>query len=145
MSAEIVLPRSAYPHQTISCSTWNRALFLRNPLPPMDYSPPHKTADADSINDESLLGHFINHARNDNLGRIAILWFDHAAKEQSAGCKRCLEFAKLASIAVNFPKSGVPATLPKELVLKKSIPRAHWREKKGFASFPLQKCPGPIV
>ena len=145
MSAEIVLPRSAYPHQTISCSTWNRALFLRNPLPPMDYSPPHKTADADSINDESLLGHFINHARNDNLGRIAILWFDHAAKEQSAESKRCLELAKLASIAVNFAKSGVPATLPKELVLKKSIPRAHWREKKGFASFPLQKCPGPIV
>ena len=108
--------------------TWDRRLFLDRPSDPMDYSPPSKIAEDDRITDASLLQHFINHARNDNLGRIAMLWMDHTSIERDAGCSACLTLAKLASIAVDFPKSGVPATIPKELILKRTVPRAHWRE-----------------
>jgi hypothetical protein len=53
--------------------TWDHRLFLSTSAP-MDYTPA-KTPDEHSvIDDESLLQHFINHARNDNLGRISMLW-----------------------------------------------------------------------
>jgi RNA-dependent RNA polymerase len=114
--------------------TWDERLFLRQTEPPMDYSPPASPEGSDGITDESLVSHFINHAKNDNLGRISMLWLDHAIKK-GAACDECLELAKLHSIAVDFPKSGVPAVLDKNLILKRSEPRAHWREKKGSDPF----------
>ena len=110
----------------------------------MDYSPPPKPSDSDSITDELLLDHFVNHARNDNLGRIAMLWMDHAVKEKNAGCDACLELAKLASIAVDFPKSSVPAEIPDKLILSRSTPRAHWRERKGSPSFHCDSIVGQL-
>ena len=43
--------------------TWDKRLFLTNTSDPMDYSPPKKPDHSNNINDESLLDHFINHAR----------------------------------------------------------------------------------
>ncbi|KAL7542670.1 hypothetical protein ACHAXR_011976, partial [Thalassiosira sp. AJA248-18] len=123
--------------------TWDRRLFLKNPSQPMDYTP-QKASEANSITDDSLLEHFINHARNDNLGRIAMLWMDHAVIEKSAGCSACLDLAKLASIAVDFPKSGTPAAIPKELILNTSTPRAHWRERRGSPSFHCESIVGQL-
>lgn len=110
----------------------------------MDYLPATKTTETCVINDESLLQHFINHARNDNLGRISMLWIDHATIKKDAGCPECLQLAKLASIAVDFPKSGVPAVLPHELVLNSNVPRAHWRELRGKPSFHCQSAVGKL-
>ena len=74
------------------------------------------------------------------MGRIAMLWMDHAVSS-SAGCSACLELAKLASVAVDFPKSGVPAVIPDELIIRSNVPRAHWRERKGSPSF---HCEGTV-
>mmetsp|Transcript_24703 Transcript_24703/g.51684 ORF Transcript_24703/g.51684 Transcript_24703/m.51684 type:complete len:1337 (+) Transcript_24703:117-4127(+) len=124
--------------------TWDDRLFLRNPSSPMDYAPPKKPSDSDSITDGSLVEHFINHARNDNLGRISMLWMDHAVMKKDAGCSECLELAKLASIAVDFPKSGVPASIRRELIISRSTPRAHWRERKGSPTFHCQSVVGQL-
>lgn len=83
---------------------------------------------ADALN-KALIQHFLNHQKSDNLGQIAMLWQDYAAL-YGADCDQCIRLAELHSIAVDFPKSGVPAVVPDEL---RRFPRsrAHWREKKG--------------
>ena len=124
--------------------TWDRRLFLNKTALPMDYSPPPAHATSDIVSDTSLVEHFINHARNDNLGRIAMLWTDHAVRENDAGCAQCLALSRLHSIAVDFPKSGVPAVIPKELSLPRTVPRAHWREKKGMPSFHCKSIVGQL-
>ncbi len=64
---------------------------------------------------QHLLEHFVDHARNQNLGIIANAWLAHA-NQSSPGCSQCLELAQLHSMSVDFPKTGVPATMPRELV-----------------------------
>ena len=81
----------------------------------------------DAFSDEQLVQYMIYHAKNDNLGWIATLWLDYACRS-GADCENCLELAGLHSIAVDFPKSGIPATVPKELIIPRSVSRAHWRE-----------------
>jgi hypothetical protein len=76
---------------------------------------------------QQLSDHFINFARNDNLGRLSNMWLDYAAKE-GADSENCLALAKLSSIAVDFPKSGVPAVVPASLRIPHGTPRPHWRE-----------------
>jgi len=60
-----------------------------------------------------------------------MMWLDYAAINESAACSQCLELANLHSIAVDYPKSGVPAVIPRELVMLSAVPRPHWRERKG--------------
>lgn len=93
-----------------------------------------------AVNDKQLLDHFINHAKNDNLGHIATMWLDYANKN-GADCEECLKLAALHSIAVDFPKSGKPAQIPRELYISRSAARAHWREKKGSPSY---DCKGAL-
>ena len=93
-----------------------------------------------AVNDEELLGHFINHAKNDNLGHIATMWLDYANKN-GADCEECLKLAALHSIAVDFPKSGKPAVIPRNLYISRTTARAHWREKKGSPSY---DCEGAL-
>ena len=90
------------------------------------------TTSGDALNDEQLLGHFISHVKNDNLGHIATMWLDYASKN-GADCEQCLKLAALHSIAVDFPKSGKAAVIPRELFISRTFARAHWREKKGSA------------
>ena len=84
--------------------------------------------------ENQIVNHFVNFAKNDNLGSLANMWLDYAAKS-GADCQQCLKIAKLSSIAVDFPKSGIPAQVPKELRLPRSTPRAHWRESKYYDSY----------
>ena len=102
--------------------------------------PGEKSKKIDGIDDNELISHFINHAINDNLGQIAMMWLDYAA-ENGAACEACLKLAGLHSIAVDFPKSGTPATIPRDLFISLDTPRAHWRERKGSPSY---HCAGPI-
>ena len=124
--------------------TWDRRLFLANTATPMDYSPIKKPDKISTISDDSLLEHFINHARNSNLGKISMLWIDHATIERNAGCVACLKLAKLASTSVDFPKSGIPAVIDQDLLLKPNIPRAHWRELTGKPSFKCESAVGQL-
>ena len=93
-----------------------------------------------STTDEELISHLLKHAKNDCLGQVSSLWLDYAAKE-GADCGPCLRLAELHSVAVDFPKSGKPAMVPKNLIIPRSVPRAHWREKKDSPSY---HCAGPI-
>lgn len=57
---------------------------------------------------------FLNYIRNDNLGVIANAHLVFAdLSEDGARCKECLQLAALHSKAVDFPKTGVPAEVPK--------------------------------
>ena len=91
----------------------------------------------------AMVEHVINHVKNDNLGRICSLWLDHAAMS-SAKCSACIELATLHSIAVDFPKSGIPAELPRDLCLRRDDPRPHWREVKSSPTFPCQSVVGKL-
>lgn len=52
--------------------------------------------------------------RNDNLGMIANAHLVRAdLSADGARCWECLQLAALHSKAVDFPKSGVPAEVPK--------------------------------
>jgi RNA-dependent RNA polymerase len=114
--------------------TWDERLFLpRGNHDPFDFSPPAKTSVMMPSNvyehDAALVNHFVNHMINDNVGTIAMLWLDYAS-QYGAGCDKCAQLAKLHSVAVDFPKSGVPATLPMDLMLPSDFVVGHWREVK---------------
>jgi hypothetical protein len=81
----------------------------------------------DDLND-AMVNHFIDYAKYDYLGVIGMLWQDHAGKH-GAGNWRCVELAKLHSIAVDFAKSGIAAEIPPELHIPRDTARAHWRQK----------------
>ena len=108
--------------------TWDSRLFIRLNHPPMGYVAPPEPPPSPTIDNDALISHFISHAKNANLGRISMLWLDHAALK-NAGCNECIRLAELHSIAVDYPKSGVPAVIPDDLALSRNIPRAHWRER----------------
>lgn len=63
--------------------------------------------------------YFVNYIVNDSLGIIANAHTVHADKAPAkAMSSPCIELAKLFSIAVDFPKTGVPAVIPHTLHVK---------------------------
>lgn len=63
--------------------------------------------------------YFVNYIVNDSLGIIANAHTVFADREPSKAMSQpCIELAKLFSIAVDFPKTGVPAVIPPELFVK---------------------------
>lgn len=63
--------------------------------------------------------YFTNYIVNESLGIIANAHVVFADKESlKAESEPCIELAKLFSIAVDFPKTGVPAQIPPELYVK---------------------------
>ena len=140
---------------------WDRRLFLkprrctydsntsvrdleRINHPPMNFTNNEKADEVQNVNDEHLIEHFLNHAKNETLGRISMLWLDHAAIEKNAGCAECLKLAGLHSIAVDFPKNGVPAEIPQDLKLGRKTPRPHWREIKRLDSYHCDSAVGQL-
>eukprot|EP00977_Amphora_coffeiformis_P010660 scaffold2510_cov169-Amphora_coffeaeformis.AAC.11 len=111
---------------------------------PLDYhlnekKPAREGCDVNSQNlTETLVDHFFEYARNENLGQIGMLWQDYAAKF-GANCRQCIELAKQHSIAVDYAKTGVAAEVPRYIALSRLHPRAHWREKNGAPSFEDKK------
>ena len=110
---------------------------------PMDFTHNKKADEVDKVNDDHLIEHFLNHAKNETLGKISMLWLDYAAIEKNAGCDECLQLAGLHSIAVDFPKNGVPAEIPNNLKLGQT-PRPHWREIKRLSSFECDSAVGQL-
>ncbi|PKI46845.1 hypothetical protein CRG98_032783 [Punica granatum] len=63
--------------------------------------------------------YFVNYILNDSLGIIANAHTVFADRSSAkARCPECIELAKLFSIAVDFPKTGVPAEIPPNLYAK---------------------------
>jgi RNA-dependent RNA polymerase len=121
--------------------TWDPRLFINDNSDPFDYDcsntvepSPEAFPSDDDERSIALMNHFINHAKSDNLGQISMMWQDYAASK-GAGCDECIELAALHSVAVDFPKTGVPAKIPRDLIIPRIKPRAHWREKKATQSY----------
>lgn len=93
--------------------TWDPQLFLPSGnSDPMDYTAPAPAPSVLGIEPRHLVEHFVNHAKNDNIGRISnaiIALGDVSAQHQKD--PKCIELAALASTAVDFAKSGIPADL----------------------------------
>ncbi|XP_010043968.2 probable RNA-dependent RNA polymerase 1 [Eucalyptus grandis] len=81
--------------------------------PPKDYTPaPTVTLDHD-VTIEEVVEYFADYMVNDSLGVIANSHTVFADKDPRKACsKSCTELAELFSIAVDFPKTGVPAKIP---------------------------------
>ncbi|KAK4543456.1 hypothetical protein LTR36_005599 [Oleoguttula mirabilis] len=99
---------------------WNHA--------PMDYEAPPPVVSDGPVTVDAITSFFVNHMKNDNLGRIAMAhryWAD--AKEEGVKNQNCLDLAQLHSMAVDYAKTGVAATMPKQLHVRRY---PHWAEKR---------------
>ncbi|XP_038721190.1 RNA-dependent RNA polymerase 1-like [Tripterygium wilfordii] len=98
---------------------WDRELIPPHQIPPMDYnSEPSMLLDHD-VTIEEVEEYFTNYIVNDSLGIIANAHTVFADKEPlKAMSEPCLELAQKFSIAVDFPKTGVPTEIPSHLHVK---------------------------
>ncbi|XP_058184040.1 probable RNA-dependent RNA polymerase 1 [Rhododendron vialii] len=95
---------------------WDPDLIPPRQIDAMDYSPaPTKEVDHD-VTIEEVEEYFTNYIVNDSLGIIDSAHTVFADNEpKKAMSAPCLKLAELHSIAVDFPKTGVPAEIPREL------------------------------
>ncbi|KAF5829646.1 RNA dependent RNA polymerase-domain-containing protein [Dunaliella salina] len=119
--------------------TWDPTLMpTKSNQEPMDYTA-CKPKEVKEVTPNHLLEHFIKFVQNDNLGVIANAWLAHAdwvrhqpPYQDIIKVKECTELAILHSTAVDFPKTGEPARLRKDLLPGK-VP--HWLERKDKDTF----------
>ncbi|KAK8463078.1 hypothetical protein SEVIR_1G318100v4 [Setaria viridis] len=99
--------------------SWDQTLIPSRMVEPMDYTPaPADILDHD-VTIEEIQEYFTNYIVNESLGIIANAHVVFADKERlKAESLPCIELAKLFSVAVDFPKTGVPALIPPELHVK---------------------------
>ncbi|CAI9272085.1 unnamed protein product [Lactuca saligna] len=98
---------------------WDSDLIPPKQIEPMDYNPtPTMQLDHD-VTIEEVEEYFTNYIVNDSLGIIANAHTVFADREpEKAMLKPCVELAKLFSIAVDFPKTGVPTEISANLRVK---------------------------
>lgn len=98
---------------------WDKELIPPGMIDPMDYSPvPSQVLDHD-VTIQEVEEYFVNYIVNDSLGIIANAHTVFADREPGkATSAPCIALAKLFSIAVDFPKTGVPAEIPSNLYAK---------------------------
>jgi RNA-dependent RNA polymerase len=109
---------------------------------PMDYTAPAPVTNDGSITVDDMTKFFVNHMKNDNLGRIATAhryWADRT--EEGVKHDNCLTLAALHSKAVDYAKSGVPAEMPKHLKVSRW---PHWAEKDKSRSYRSKKILGQM-
>ncbi|KAH0449664.1 hypothetical protein IEQ34_020356 [Dendrobium chrysotoxum] len=98
---------------------WDPVLIPPSQASPMEYTAaPSETLDHE-VKIEEVQEYFTNYIINDSLGVISNAHTVFADKElMKAHSPPCIELAKLFSIAVDFPKTGVPAEIPPHLYVK---------------------------
>ncbi|KAL9438079.1 hypothetical protein AB3S75_023865 [Citrus x aurantiifolia] len=95
---------------------WDHELIPPLQFPPMDYTPAREKVLARDVTIEDVEEYFADYIVNDSLGVICNAHVVHADLEpDKAKSNQCLELAKLSSIAVDFSKTGVAATIPSRL------------------------------
>ncbi|CAH9146430.1 unnamed protein product [Cuscuta epithymum] len=98
---------------------WDQDLIPKEMKPAMDYTPAPSMALDHDVTIEEVQKYFADYIVNDSLGIISNAHVVFADKEDKmAMSEPCLELAKLFSIAVDFPKTGVPAEIPYHLRVK---------------------------
>ncbi|XP_020675734.1 probable RNA-dependent RNA polymerase 1 isoform X1 [Dendrobium catenatum] len=98
---------------------WDPELIPPRQASPMEYTAaPSETLDHD-VQIEEVQEYFTNYIINDSLGVISNAHTVFADREpMMAHSPPCIELAELFSIAVDFPKTGVPAEIPPHLYVK---------------------------
>jgi RNA-dependent RNA polymerase len=95
---------------------------------PMDFTPEKPLESNEPITIESVIDFFVTYMKNDSLPRIALA---HLAQADfnNGGVRdnKCLELARLHSQAVDYPKSGIPAMMDRNLLPRKY---PHFMESK---------------
>ncbi|KAF7080288.1 hypothetical protein CFC21_084390 [Triticum aestivum] len=96
--------------------SWDPDLIPTRMVAPMDYTPaPTETLDHDVMIEE-VHEYFANYIVNESLGIIANAHVVFADRESlKAESTPCIKLAELFSVAVDYPKTGVPAQIPGEL------------------------------
>lgn len=98
---------------------WDSEMIPPRQVDPMDYTPPETKTKDDVVTMEDVMEYFADYIINDSLGIIANAHTAFADKEPGkAMSSHCIELAKLFSVAVDFPKTGVPAEIPQHLHVK---------------------------
>ncbi|CBX94732.1 hypothetical protein LEMA_P117350.1 [Plenodomus lingam JN3] len=101
-------------------------------VPPMDFTPEKPIETEKPITSEDISDFFVTYMKNDSLGQIAHAHLAQAdISADGINDPVCLELAKLHSQAVDYPKSGIPAMMDRELRPKKY---PHFMEKKHLPS-----------
>jgi RNA-dependent RNA polymerase len=101
-------------------------------------APPPKMAQGE-ITEKDYITFFLNYMKNDFLGQIAhahMAWADYL--NSGINSDQCLELVRLHSMAVDFPKTGVPAVMRPEL---RPPAYPHYMEKK-VSTYPSDKILG---
>ncbi|KAJ0987263.1 hypothetical protein J5N97_005619 [Dioscorea zingiberensis] len=99
--------------------SWDPMLIPPSQDQPMDYTPAKPEILDHDVTIEEVEEYFVNYILNDSLGIIANAHTVFADKMPlKARSDECIELAKLFSIAVDFPKTGVPAVIPQNLRVK---------------------------
>ncbi|KAL0541822.1 hypothetical protein IC582_021886 [Cucumis melo] len=95
---------------------WDSELTCIKQVKPMSYEPAPSIQLDHDVTIEEVQKYFANYMVNDGLGAIANAHTVFADKNsKKAMSAECIKLAKLFSIAVDFPKTGVPANLPRNL------------------------------
>lgn len=95
---------------------WDSDLIPPRQIPAMNYTPAPTMELDHNVTIEEVEEYFTNYIVNDSLGIIANAHTVFADTEsEKALSDPCVRLAELFSIAVDFPKTGVPAEIPREL------------------------------
>ena len=100
---------------------WDQTLIPETAFPPMDYRIPKTDTEVseEAVTSNKISDFFLDYMKNDNLGMICNAHVVYADLSPiGARCEQCVKLAELASIAVDFNKTGVPAVVSKDLVCK---------------------------
>ncbi|XWS20176.1 hypothetical protein CRYUN_Cryun31cG0077600 [Craigia yunnanensis] len=118
--------------------SWDPELIPSKQIRPMDYSPATTTTLDHEVTIQEVEEYFTNYLVNDRLGIIANAHTVFADRQPSkAMSSQCLELAKLFSIAVDFPKTGVPAEIPQELRIKEYPDFMEKPDKSTYQSYSI--------
>ncbi|KAL9255376.1 RNA-dependent RNA polymerase 1-like protein [Drosera capensis] len=99
--------------------SWDPELVPPQQEEPMDYTSAEAMVLDHDVTIEEIQEYFTNYIVNDSLGIIANAHVVFADKDPGqARSDPCIQLAKLFSIAVDFPKTGIPAEIPQHLYVR---------------------------
>ena len=92
---------------------WDPNLFPAEDHAPMDFQNRAKPADVPQVSIVHIGNFFVDYIKNDQLGRIANTHLALSDLESDGVMSdKCVKLAEQHSIAVDFAKTGIPATFP---------------------------------
>lgn len=115
---------------------WDDELIPNEQHEPMNYSAPPAVRSHCPVTQSDIIDCFCKYMKNNSLGSIAVAyrpWVD--CQEDGVKNEKCIALIKLHSMAVDYPKIGVPAMMTPAL---KANQYPHWLNKK-FNSYVSHK------